>query len=196
MCIAFLQKFIDKIRRKIRNNISECNNIQIPKEILGNVRLHVVGKDNNIVIKNKNLKGFVNINIFGNNNTVILDDNVFLSQKMSILIGQNHTNFGEVNNSRFFIGKNTSVESLNYITFNSNTFCEIEEDCMLSYDITIYNTDGHPIFNKDTKEIINKVKGVRIGKHSWIGFNTTIMKNSVVPAHSIIGCHSVFAGGG
>ena len=47
-----------------------------------------------------------------------------------------------------------------------------------------------------TEEIINKVKGVTIGEHSWICKNVTILKNSFVPKHSIVGCGAVFSGGG
>ncbi len=199
MRIKFIQKIIDKIRNKKQREIkclSQYNNIEINKLIVNNVNLNIKGQNNTIIINTSLIKGTLNINIFGNDNYIYIDNNVTVSQNLSILIGQNHHNFGKVNNSRFEIYKNTSVESVNYITFNSNTFCKIQEDCMLSYGITIYNTDAHPIFIKGTRTIINKVKGIKIGKHSWIGMNVTILKNSNIPSNSIIGCNTVFCGGG
>lgn len=44
------------------------------------------------------------------------------------------------------------------------------------------------------KLIINKIKGIKIGKPSWIGMNIAILKNSYVSLNSIIGCNAVFSG--
>ena len=70
----------------------------------------------------------------------------------------------------------------------------LADDCMFSSNIKLYNTDAHPIFDKNTEEIINKVKGIKIGRHSWIGYGVSILKNSIVPDNSIIGWQSVFTG--
>lgn len=203
MHITFVQDLIDTIRgkkRKAKNKIIEIlknNNIDIPKEYKDKINLNIEGQHNTIIIpKNNHIIGNLSINIYGNNNKIIFDENVYLSNSLSISIGQKHPNFGKVTNSSFTIGKNSSVESLSYVTFNSNTYCNIEKICMLSYGITIFNTDAHPIFNKDTKEIINKVKGITIGEHSWIGMGVTILKNSIIPKNSIIGCNAVFSGEG
>lgn len=203
MHITFVQDLIDIIRgkkRRAKNKIIEIfknNNIDIPKEYKDKINLNIEGQNNTIIVpKNNHIIGNISINIYGDNNKIIFNENVYVANSLSISIGQNHPNFGKVINSSFTIGKNSGVESLSYITFNSNTYCNIEKDCMLSYGITIYNTDAHPIFKKDTKEVINKVKGITIGEHSWIGMNVTILKNSIIPSNSIVGCNSVFSGGG
>ena len=201
MHITFVQDLIDTIRgkkRRAKNKIIEMfknNNIDIPKEYKDKINLNIEGQNNTIIVpKNNHIIGSLSINIYGDNNKIIFDENVSVSTELSIYIGQNHPCFGKVIKSSFTIGKNSSVEAVTYVTYNSNTYCNIEKDCMLSYGITIYNTDAHPIFKKDTREIINKVKGITIGEHSWIGKNVTILKNSTVPAHSIIGYNAVFSG--
>lgn len=202
MHITFVQDLIDTIRgkkRRAKNKIIEMfknNNIDIPKEYKDKINLNIEGQNNTIIVpKNNHIIGSLSINIYGDNNKIIFDENVYVSIELSIFIGQKHPYFGKVIKSSFTIGKNSSVEALTYVTYNSNTYCNIEENCMLANGITIYNTDAHPIFKKDTREIINKVKGITIGEHSWIGKNVTILKNSTVPAHSIIGYNAVFSGG-
>lgn len=198
MRINFVQYVIDIIRHKkvlTHNKIVGKNNINIPKNLKKKIKLNIVGENNTIVIpENNNILGVVNINIYGNNNQVVLGENIHLTSAMDLLIGQKHPHFGFTNNTTFHIGKNTSIEGLKYTTFNSNVYCEIGDDCMLSFGVLLYNTDGHPILKKGTNEILNKVKGINIGKHSWLGLNSVILKNSIVPEHSIIGMNAVFSG--
>lgn len=203
MGIKFIQKIIDKIRGKNSikyyiitngiNNIVECS--EKDKKIL---RINIVGNNNFVNIKtlSKFCNGIISINIFGNNCKINIDENFYVSQTFNILIGQNHPCFGKVNNSILNIGKNVTMEQVEYITYNSNVFCEIKDQCMFAYGISLYNTDAHPVFEKDSRKIINKVKGIEIGKHSWIGRGVSILKNSIVPDNSIIGMNAVFSGGG
>ncbi len=65
---------------------------------------------------------------------------------------------------------------------------------MIAEDVTFYGTDGHPIFDLDTGEIINKVKELNIGNHCWIGRKATILKNSIIADDCIVGYGSVVAG--
>lgn len=202
MRIKFIQKIIDIIRKKnsIKHYVKTCgtnNIIEYAKENKKFLKIDVVGNNNSVIIKtlNKISNGVIEINIFGDNCKINIDENFYVSNRLNILIGQNHPNFGKVNNSILNIGKYVSMEKVEYITFNSNTFCNIKEKCMFAYDINLYNTDAHPIFEKGTKKIINNVKGIEIGEHSWIGRGVTILKNSIVPQNSIIGMNSVFGGG-
>jgi len=181
-------------KKRLSRKIRKCNEIQINKSALKNISFNIRGCNNTVVIKNNTINGKIFLNIFGDNNRIFIDENVSISDSLRIYIGQDHPYFGKVTDSVFSIGKNTSVESLKYITYNSGTFCEIGDDCMISFGITIYNTDGHPILDKETGKLVNHVSGIRIGRHSWLGMNTVILKNSVIPDNSIIGCSSVFSG--
>ena len=155
-----------------------------------------MSSNNRIVVKKMANTGLdiVKLRLYGDNNEIFIDEGLCVSSSFDILIGQNHPNFGKVKNSKINISKNVSMKSVEYVTFNSNTYCEIEDDCMFSSNIKLYNTDAHPIFDKNTEEIINKVKGIKIGRHSWIGYGVSILKNSIVPDNSIIGWQSVFTG--
>ena len=205
MRIKFVQKVIDKIRRKEPQkevdkfaHIDFVNNdINISEQNKSNISLFIEGIGNKVYIPELPVGPFsIFIYVYGNYNKIELGENFSLSGKLEIVIGNNHKNFGMVENCSFVVGENTSVESLKYITYNSNVFCDIEKDCLFSSNTTIFNTDAHPIYDLDTNKLINKVKGIRIGEHSWIGANVTILKNSNVPKNSIIGWGSVFSGSG
>lgn len=79
------------------------------------------------------------------------------------------TKSAPISNHYIEIKRETSIESLTYVTYNSNTGCIIGERCMLAFDIVIYNTDAHAILDYSTKKLINYVKGINIGNHCWIG---------------------------
>lgn len=205
MRIRFIQNLIDKIRGKKRTPEPDIlikeqttkNNIDIPPELYPNVILNVQGKNNTIripKIKNQNAK--IYINIYGNNNEIIIKEGFGLGISLTLQIGQDHRNFGECNNSKFFIDEHTSIESMFYVTYNCNATCEIGKGCMISGNVTLFNTDAHPILDNETGKVINKVKGIEIGNHCWIGMNATILKNSKVPDNSIVGYNAVFTGGG
>ncbi len=195
MQIKFIQDIIDILRdKKGSRSVYKKNNIQINEKIKKNINLNICGENNSIIIKSESINGKIDINIYGDNNFIFIDNNVYLSVSISIFMGQNHPYFGKIYNSSFEILKDTSIEQMSYVTYNSNTYCKIGEDCMLSYGITIYNTDAHPIFDKDTKQLINRAKGIEIGKHSWICQGVTILKNSTIPNNSIVGCNAVFSG--
>ena len=67
----------------------------------------------------------------------------------------------------------------------------IGNDCMFAADITIRNDDGHAISDKDTKELINKPKDVKIGNHVWIGVNAVITKGVTIGDNSVVAAGAV-----
>lgn len=149
-----------------------------------------------MVIKNskvqKNAK--ININIHGSGNEVVIEDGFGLNDRLDIRIGQKHKNFGEVRNHKFRINQNTSVESLEYVTYNSNSSCTIGENCMIAYGVTIFNTDAHPVFDINTGKLLNKVNETKIGNHCWLGAKTTVLKNTVIPDNCILGYGAIASG--
>lgn len=198
MKITLIQTLIDILRNKKKQNylkLKKENDIQISEKILDKITLSIKGKNNTVIIEDiKGNNANIHIRVFGDSNRITIGKGFSLSNKLEIVIGQDHQNFGKVENCIFSIGKNTSIESVQYVTFNSNSFCNIGNNCMFSYDITLFNTDAHPIFDRNTNKIINYVKGISIGNHCWIGRGATILKNSSVPNDSIIGINSVYSG--
>jgi len=190
-----LKKFFDRFKNKIKVK-GTGNIIDIDPKDKSNFKFKIIGNNNKITIKKMANIGInlVTLRLFGDNCEITIDENFSVSSNFDILIGQNHPKFGKVENARLNIGKNVSIESAEYVTFNSNAYCDICDDCMFSANIMLYNTDAHPVFDKDSGKVINKVKGITIGEHSWIGFGASILKNSFIPDNSIIGWKSVYSG--
>lgn len=95
-------------------------------------------------------------------------------------------------NTSVSIGENVSVwrNFKLYVTGDSNFV--LGDDCMLSYDITIWNGDGHSVLDKGTGEVLNTQKEpLYIGSHCWIGNNVSITKNARIPDNSIVAMCSV-----
>ena len=168
------------------------NTLVFPREKLKRINLNVVGKNNTVVIKDT-VNAAINISVFGDNNSVYIDDNVYAGW-LDMVVGQNHMNFGPVHDCDVRIGKNTSFESTNIVIKNSKAKIHIGKNCMFAFNVTLYHTDSHPIFDLDTGKIINKVKTMRIGDHVWVGANATILKNTQIPNDCIVGWGAVVSG--
>lgn len=187
------QNFVDVLRgkRKCFRQMMSDNDIRIDKSNLKHIDLNIQGKNNTIIIEGKvnaAKHSKIIIEILGDNNSFIIKEGFYLVDKMNIMIPAG------VTNSRFFIDEGTSVVSLSYTTINSNTYCEIGKECMFGRGVLLFNTDAHPILDINTGEVINKIRGITIKNHCWIGTEAKIMKNSIVPEDSIVGYGSVFAG--
>ena len=188
---------------KIKKNIKYKRNLKIAlvdntiqTPTMKNLVLNINGKNKTVIIKNRSAlkKGRINIQIYGDNNTIVIGANVTISNNLDIIIGNPHPNFAPAYYCELNIGNSVSIESLQYCTFNSGAKCNIGDYCMFSYGITIFNTDAHPIIELGTSKIINYVDKIEIGEHVWVGAHATILKNSVVPSDSIIGYNAVVAG--
>ena len=96
------------------------------------------------------------------------------------------------------------------ITGGSSIICSkaisFGENCLLSWDILIMDTDFHSIIDSNNI-IVNKPKSITIGDHVWIGCRSLILKgvsicNDVVIAagcritKDIIAPHVIVGGGG
>ena len=203
MRIKFVQKIIDKLRhkeKKTENSIEKfrINNIIELSDKITNDKLlfNIDGKGNRIIIGDcdfgKNAK--IAISLYGDNNTIDIKDGFHLSGNLLIEIGRNHPIYGKIENSKIIIDKNTSVESCTITSIHSDTFVEVGKNCMFASDINLYNTDSHPVFDLETKKIINIVRGIKIGEHCWLGKNVTILKNTEIANDCIIGWGAVVSG--
>ncbi len=87
-----------------------------------------------------------------------------------------------------FLGNNIWVTGGN-TTIICNKNIMINDDCLLSWDILLMDTDFHKILNSDNT-IINKEKPIHIGKHVWIGCRTTILKGVSIANNNVIAANS------
>lgn len=113
---------------------------------------------------------------------------------LDIVMGQDHPNFGPITKSSFEIREGSSVEGMRYIAYNSYAKCRIGGNCMISFDVTLRNSDAHPILDCKTGQVQNWVRGITIGDHCWLGEKASVLKNSVIPDHCIVGDNAVVSG--
>ena len=75
------------------------------------------------------------------------------------------------------------------MTAESTIVCAKEitfgEDCLLSWDILVMDTDEHPLYDKEN-ERINPDKAIIVGDHVWIGCKCVLLKGSEVPSHTVL----------
>ena len=67
----------------------------------------------------------------------------------------------------------------------------IGEDCMFGAQITVRNGDGHPIYNLETGERINKYGNIYIADHVWVAHQAYILKGVNIYNNAVIGARAV-----
>lgn len=180
---GYVQKIItSKMDQNKKNKMIFFNTINTRK-----ISIHFECEGSTVFI-GKGFKGSLNIKIKGDNSLIFIGENANINnahirsiQKDDIIaIGNNVTTTSDV----------TLVSGKASGTFKPYTV--IGDDCMLSYNITIRNTDAHPIFNVNSDQQVNQpTSGIHIEPHVWIGQNVTILKSVTVGANSIISLGSV-----
>ena len=167
--------FIKTKYKKIKNKL----------EIFGKLRknkIKISGNNNIIYVGKNSILRDCNIFIKGNNNILYIGDNCVVNNTSIILDNEG---------SEIRIGNKTSIAKVQIVSLEPYKI-EIGEDCMLSYDIEIRNTDSHKIYDKNTNERINEGSSINIGNHVWLGMRAVILKgvnighNSIVAAGSIV----------
>jgi acetyltransferase-like isoleucine patch superfamily enzyme len=105
-----------------------------------------------------------NRTIWQNNGTVIFNGcaNIGSGTKISVNNG-GIVNFGD----KFCVTGASTIICSKQIEFGN--------ECLLSWDILIMDTDFHKIINTEGKTI-NESKPIKIGNHVWIGCRNTILK--------------------
>lgn len=166
----------------IGEKCEECNNIDgLTVECSSNKKCYIFIEEG---CKLYNVKF-----ICGNNDIIII--------RRSHLRGIRNLNIdtGHVGKDRFvYIDENCSCESMRIAMANESFLsCIIENECMLSSNITIRCTDGHTIYDKNNN-IINYGKYVHIGKHVWVGASSTILKGTIIGNNCIVATESVVSG--
>lgn len=183
-------KELRRLRKSGRKNIIDVNHADLHR-----LKIRISGQNNTVRIgKLKPGKAIVEIRVHGEGNEVTLGDNISVSQSLRIYAGAAHPNMGPVQGVKIEIGTGCSCENVLMITYNSHAEIKIGQNCMFSFGINIYHTDGHPILDAQSRQVINRVRNLSIGNHVWVGANTTILKNVIIGNESIIGWGSVVSG--
>ena len=114
-----------------------------------------------------------------------IDGTIVFTGKATIGLG---TKITVKEHASLFLGNNFWVTGGN-TTIICNKNIMINDDCLLSWDILLMDTDFHKILNSDNT-IINKDKPIHIGKHVWIGCRTTILKGVSIADNNVIAANS------
>jgi len=166
--------FIKTKYQKIKNKL----------EILGKLRknkIKISGNNNILYIGKNSLLRDSNIFIKGNNNIIYIGDDCVVNNTSIILDNEG---------SEIRIGNKTSIAKVQIVSLEPYKI-EIGEDCMLSYDIEIRNTDSHKIYDKNTNERINEGSSINIGNHVWLGMRAIILKGVTIGDNSIVAAGSI-----
>ena len=175
--------------------------------------MHITGKNNVIkIIKDgeerpeliSELDG-LQISINGNNNVIIIELPSNFQNSNIIMKGDcNHchikaskhrfvrkTIFWLENGGIIHFGSKISVIGKLEIISKKGKTIDIGDNCMFSKNITIRNNDGHTILDKDTNEVINDPKDIKIGNNVWVGAGCTFLKGAEVSDGSVVGAMSL-----
>ena len=99
---------------------------------------------------------------------------------------------------RICIGHNGIIEFGDNFrcTGDTSIFCykkvSFGDDCLLSWDVSIMDTDFHVIRNNQQGRI-NYDSEIKVGNRVWIGCRTTILKGVSIPSGSVIAAGSIIS---
>ena len=142
--------------------------------------LCVLGNGNSVKIGSNCLLTNTSIYMEGEDNTIIIDDDVRFLGPCQITMGGAAT---------LHIGKNTSIRGVEFTLKQSDI--KVGERCMFSYGITIRSHDSHRVVNPETGETLNPPEDIVIGNHVWIAKNASVLKGVTVGEDSVVGLGAV-----
>lgn len=164
------------------------NNIQIGDNFICKKSNVIIKGNNNLLTIGNNFKcnGFLSIVVIGDNNEIVINDNVTVVDELKVYCHDN-SKYCKIN-----IGNGTSFYKTEISTYDNESTVNIGSDCMFGYDTIVYNTDGHAIFQND--KLINIAKDLIVGNHVWCGWGSTILKNSYIADGCVVGKNAIVSG--
>jgi acetyltransferase-like isoleucine patch superfamily enzyme len=176
-----LRYWYHDFKKSIYTIRGDYNKIKKSKGTVLFVKWDIDGNHNTIEFGNCYLKNLT-IRIRGNHNHIKIADDVYIYGGILWI---------EDENNSILIGKNTTIQSAHIAVTERNKKVIIGEDCMLAEEIIIRTGDSHPIFDANTKQLINHGKDVIIKNKVWIGTRSQILKGVEIDDHAIVGAGSV-----
>ena len=158
--------------------------INISKHSGVKLKIYNIGKNNSFTSGENCLIDKLELKVLGNNNKIIIGNNVTIMSMCSFIIS----------------GNNCSIEIGDESTMTSNCQLEAQEedthivigkDCMFSNHIRIRTNDSHFIFDAETGKRTNVPASVKIGDHVWLAAYSSVLKGVTIGDGSVIGYRSV-----
>ena len=126
--------------------------------------------------------GDIEINIKGNNNTFEIKEDTFIQKSRTVIQG---------NKNLVTLGKSNEINGLTIWCFENKGIIKLGNNCLLSYDIEIRNTDSHPIYDIKIGNRLNKSEDVIVKDKVWIGSGVRILKGVIIEEGNIIGQRAI-----
>lgn len=165
----------------------------------------ILVKENGERVRNPHIEGLT-VEFYGENSTVEIHEPCSFQNSLLRLSNNNYVKINETHyqitnfqtpcvmreNSQLIVGKELScVGCLLYMHDEPGVSVSIGNDCMFSFDVIIWPSDGHAIVTEGG-HCINKGENIVIGNHVWLGMGAKILKGAVIPDNSIVAMSSVF----
>ena len=160
-----------------------ANQISLGDSLLKNTAIKIHGNHNFIEIGNHARLKNCHISIKGHHHRLHIANHVALYDC--------ELKF-EDDNCLISIGARSKILKNGYIAVaESNSSIRIGEDCLISTDFHLRNSDSHSILDKHTGKRLNAAKDIYLGNHIWIGGQVQILKGVTIMNNAIIGMRSL-----
>lgn len=182
--LIFIFPFLKILHNKTAKNklrIAKNNRLDINNGLLRNNHIEIKGKNNYFRVGTESKVYECQIDINGENNIIYIGDSVSIVKADIKLWG---------NDNKLDIGDFTTFNIDCRIKAFEGTTIMIGKHCMISYNVDMRSSDGHPIFD-DHETRINSAKGIIIGDHVWIGSYVNILKGATILENSVVGTGSL-----
>ena len=152
---------------------------------------------NNKIIGNPNLVNS-NISFNGNNNILYCESNVNIVNSSIRFIGDNSLIYLSSNKNNYplniqifqssviYMGKNNTLSATVNMDIQEHQNLIIGDECIIGSNTTFKTSDGHLIYDSESKIRINPSKSIFIGDHVWIGHQSYICKGAILGSGLIL----------
>jgi acetyltransferase-like isoleucine patch superfamily enzyme len=150
---------------------------------LAGLRITGSGKNNVVEIHEGAVFSNALIDLRGNHAVIKLASGVYNNARILIAFGDYQS---------LEIGEGFGCHGVVFSLKEDYASIQVGKDCLFSYGIEIWATDGHAILQNG--QATNESKPITMGNHVWIGTNVRICKGSSIANDSVIGMSSLVAG--
>lgn len=158
--------------------------VKVSKSPLVTLDIYNLGKGNVFITGKNCMANKLRLEFRGNNNMVILGDNVTMKNDCRIMVTGN--------NCAVEVGDNTTfTHHCQLEAQEETTHIVIGEDCMFSNNVLVRTNDSHYIYDSVTGGRTNLPGDVHIGNHVWLAAYTTVMKGVTIGDGVVVGYRSV-----
>lgn len=179
--------------------------------LLKRIKQSICKKNNTIILIKRNGKKIYNpkiknltVSFRGCNNYIEIHEPFIIYVKMKISCSGNSSIKIETNNkysecniyignhTTLEIGKNTTIGGAEFVLYSGQgTKITVGDDCMISTNVQIRTSDGHSLYDTNSRKLINPNTDIIINNHVWIGTRSLLLKGTVLPPNSVVGAMSL-----